>query len=487
MAMTLMDTDLWSGKLYVGGWVRGGAGVLPVIEPATGSQLAEIGVATIEDVDRAAGQAAVAQRDWARRKPEERAAVLRRAGDLWEQHAGDIQQWIIREGGSIPPKAALETHIAAGECYEASALPSHPHGEVLTSNEDRWSFARRMPAGIVSVIAPFNFPLILSIRSVAPALALGNAVLLKPDLRTAVGGGVALVRIFEAAGLPPGLLQLLPGGVDIGEAVVAHPLVRIVSFTGSTAAGRRVGELGARNLKRVHLELGGKSALIVLPGANIAAAVSAGAFGSFMHQGQICMATGRHLVHESIHDEYVSALAETAAHLPVGDPTKPGIALGPIIDAGQVSRIDGIVQSTVAQGARLAAGGTFEALFYRPTVLAGLRPDMSAWTDEIFGPVAPVLPFADTEDAIDIARATDYGLSLGILGDVGTAMRIADAVPSGKVHINEQTVSDEANSPFGGVGSSGNGSRFGGASANIEAFTETQWLTMRPDIATYPF
>ncbi len=485
--MTLMDTDLWTGKLFVGAWVDGGGGTAPVIEPATGSQLAEIGVASQSDVDRAAQQAAEAQHDWAKRHPEDRAAILRRAGDLWEQHAEEIQNWIIREGGSIPPKAALETHIAAGECYEAAALPSHPHGDVLTSNEDRWSFARRLPAGVVSVIAPFNFPLILSIRSVAPALALGNAVLLKPDLRTAVGGGVALVRIFEEAGLPPGLLQLLPGGVEIGKAVVAHPLVRIVSFTGSTAAGRQVGELAARHLKRAHLELGGKNALIVLPGADLTAAVSAGAFGSFMHQGQICMATGRHLVHESIHDEYVAALADTAIHLPVGDPTTPGIALGPIIDANQVARIDTIVQSTISKGARLAAGGTFDHLFYQPTVLAELRPDMPAWTDEIFGPVAPVLPFGTIEEAIALARDTQYGLSLGILGDVGTAMKIADAIPSGKIHINEQTVSDEANSPFGGVGSSGNGSRFGGATANIDAFTETQWLTMRPEIAPYPF
>ena len=485
--MSLMETSRWSGMIYVGEWVVGGAGVRPVLEPATGNQLAEIGIADAADVNRSAEQAAKAQRDWAGLKPEDRAAVLRRAGDLWEQHAADIQSWLVREGGSIPAKAALETHIAAQECYEAASLPSHPHGDVLTSNEDRWSFARRRPAGVVSVIAPFNFPLILSIRSVAPALALGNAVLLKPDLRTAVGGGVALVRIFEEAGLPPGLLQLLPGGVEIGEAVVTHPAVRIVSFTGSTAAGRRVGELSARSSKRVHLELGGKSALIVLPGADVRASVSAGAFGSFMHQGQICMATGRHLVHESLHDEYVSALAATADRLPVGDPTQPGIVLGPIIDAQQVDRIDAIVKATISRGATLASGGTFDRLFYRPTVLAGLRSDMPAWTDEIFGPVAPVLPFSTVEEAIELARDTDYGLSLGILGDVGTAMAIADAIPSGKIHINEQTVSDEANSPFGGVGSSGNGSRFGGAAANIEAFTETQWLTMRADIAAYPF
>ena len=410
-----------------------------------------------------------------------------KAGSLWEEHAGEVQSWIIRESGSIPAKAGLETVIAAQECFEAAALPSHPSGDVLPSNEPRWSLARRRPAGVVSVIAPFNFPLILSIRSVAPALALGNAVLLKPDPRTPVCGGVALVQIFRAAGLPDGLLQLLPGGQQIGEAVITAPEVRVVSFTGSTSAGRSVGALGAKHLKRTHLELGGNNALIVLPGADLNRAVSAGAFGSFMHQGQICMTTGRHLVHDSIHDAYVDALSVTADHLPVGDPATSQVALGPIIDEAQLEKIDGIVQKSVASGARLAAGGTHEGLFYRPTVLAEVTHDMTAWQAEIFGPVAPVLPFNSIDEAIKLARDAEYGLSLGILGDVGQAMRIADAIPSGIVHINEQTVSDEANAPFGGVASSGTGSRFGGAQANIEAFTETQWLTVRPDIAPYPF
>ena len=406
---------------------------------------------------------------------------------LWEEHAGEVQSWIIRESGSIPAKAGLETVIAAQECFEAAALPSHPSGDVLPSNEPRWSLARRRPAGVVSVIAPFNFPLILSIRSVAPALALGNAVLLKPDPRTTVCGGVALVQIFRAAGLPDGLLQLLPGGQQIGEAVITAPEVRVVSFTGSTSAGRSVGALGAKHLKRTHLELGGNNALIVLPGADLNRAVSAGAFGSFMHQGQICMTTGRHLVHHNIHDAYVNALSATAEHLPVGDPATGQVALGPIIDEAQLEKIDGIVQESVASGARLAAGGTYEGLFYRPTVLAEVTQDMTAWQAEIFGPVAPVLPFNSIDEAIKLARDAEYGLSLGILGDVGQAMHIADAIPSGIVHINEQTVSDEANVPFGGVASSGTGSRFGGAQANIEAFTETQWLTVRPDIAPYPF
>lgn len=485
--VSLLDADTWTAKIFADGWSGGSGGTAPVIEPATGDRLGVIGLADAEDARKAATRAAAAQTQWAARPPGERAAVLRRAGALWEAHAEEIQDWIVRESGAIRPKAALETHIAASECYEAAALPSHPHGTVLPSDEARWSFARRRPAGVVSVIAPFNFPVILSIRSVAPALALGNAVLLKPDPRTAVCGGVALVRIFQEAGLPEGLLQLLPGGADVGEAVVTAPEVRVVSFTGSTAAGRRVGELGARHLKRTHLELGGNNALIVLPGADLAPAASAGAFGSFMHQGQICMSTGRHLVHESLHDAYVEALSAKATHLPVGDPASGQVALGPLIDDRQLGRVDDLVRRTVAAGARLAAGGTYQDLFYAPTVLAAVTPAMPAWTDEVFGPVAPVVPFATTEEAIALASESEYGLSLGILGDVGDAMAIADAVPSGIVHINEQTVSDEANAPFGGVGSSGTGSRFGGPEANIEAFTETQWLTARPEIAPYPF
>ena len=486
--MSLMDAGVWTGRIYsAAGWVPGGAGESAVLEPATGAELGSIGLASESDVLKAATDAAHAQRDWAARSPEARAAVLRTAGRLWEEHAADVEHWLIREAGSIPPKAALETHVAAQECYEAAALPTHPSGQVLPSAEPRWSFARRRPVGVVSVIAPFNFPLILSIRSVAPALALGNAVLLKPDPRTAVGGGVSLVRIFAEAGLPDGLLQLLPGGRDLGPVFVTAPEVRVVSFTGSTAAGRAVGELAGRHLKRAHLELGGNNALIVLPGADLARAASAGAFGSFMHQGQICMTTGRHLVHESLHDEYVAALAAKAEHLPVGDPAAGPVALGPVIDAGQRDKIHTLVQESVAAGARLAAGGTFEGLFYRPTVLADVDPAMPAYAQEVFGPVAPVLPFRETAEAIALAADSEYGLSLGILGPVGAAMEIADAVPSGIVHINEQTVSDEANIPFGGVAASGTGARSGGAEANIDAFTEGQWLTVRGEIASYPF
>jgi len=485
--MGLLSTGEWAGKIFVDGWTSGAAGVRPVTEPATGDSLGEVGLASTDDVVRASARAAAAQREWATTSPTERAGVLRRAGQLFEQYAGEIQDWLVREAGSIRPKANVETDIAAAECFEASALPTHPMGQVLPSAEPHWSFARRRPAGVVSVIAPFNYPLILAIRSVAPALALGNAVLLKPDPRTAVSGGAVLVRIFEEAGLPAGVLSLLHGGPEIGEAVVTAPDVSVVSFTGSTKAGRVVGRTASEHLKRVHLELGGNNALVVLPGADLAKAASAGAFGSFLHQGQICMTTGRHLVHTSLHDEYVALLAEKASHLPLGDPATDQVALGPVIDSVQRDRIHDLVDRTVAAGATLAAGGTFENLFYRPTVLSAVTPEMPAYAEEVFGPVAPVVPFGSVDDAIKLAASSPYGLSLGILGDVGLAMTVADAVPAGIVHINEQTVADEANAPFGGIGASGTGSRFGGAAANIDAFTTTQWLTVRPEIAPYPF
>lgn len=485
--MALMDEPIWHGKIFLNGWTEGGGGDAPAMEPATGAELGRVGVASPGDVTRAAQAAAAAQPAWAATPHTQRSAVLRRAAEIWERQAASIEWWGIRESGKIPPAMQFETHVATQEVYEAATLPSRPQGELLPSEQPRLSFAKRVPVGVVGVIAPFNFPQILSIRSVAPALALGNAVILKPDPRTAVCGGVALARVFEEAGLPAGLFHVLPGGADVGEAVVTEPLVRVVSFTGSTAAGRRVGELAARHLKRVHLELGGNSALIVLDDADLDRAVSAGAWGSFLHQGQICMTTGRHLVHASVYDDYVAALADKASHLPVGDPASEQVALGPIIDERQRDKIHALVSSSVSAGARLAAGGTYDGLFYRPTVLADVAPSMPAYADEVFGPVAPVVRFSDIDEAAELAADSEYGLSLGILTrDVMRGLDLAKKIPTGIVHINEQTVDDEPNAPFGGMSASGTGARFGGTS-NLEAFTETRWITVRGDIAQYPF
>ncbi|MEN3269019.1 benzaldehyde dehydrogenase [Pseudonocardia sp.] len=485
--MSFLDESTWHAAVYSNGWVKA-AGEAAVTAPATGAEIGRIGIADPDDVARAARRAAEAQRAWATRPYPERAAVLRRAGQLWEEHAAEVGDWLVREAGSIPPKAGVETETAAQECYEAAALASHAIGEIIPSVQPRLSLVRRLPVGVVGVISPFNFPLILAIRSVAPALALGNAVVLKPDPRTAVSGGVSIARIFEESGLPEGVLHVLPGGAEAGEALVTDPHVRTISFTGSTAAGKRVGEVAARHLKRAHLELGGNSALIVLADADLDLAASAGAWGSFLHQGQICMTTGRHLVHEDVLEPYLVRLAEKADHLPVGDPASEQVALGPIIDANQRDKIHALVQASVESGARLIAGGTYDQLFYRPTVLADVTRTTPAYAQEVFGPVAPVISFGDVAEAAALARDTEYGLSLGILGkDVMAALALAEQIPSGIVHINDQTVGDEAVAPFGGVGASGTGSRFGGASANVEAFTETQWLTMQGTIQQYPF
>lgn len=485
--MSLLDAATWQSKILLDGWRAGGAGDAPVIEPATGKEIARAGRASVADVATAAAKAAEAQRAWAELPFTQRAAVMRRAGQLFIDHSEEIANWIMRESGKIGPTADFEMHVAAEECFEAAALASQPIGDILRSELPRLSFARRIPAGVVGVIAPFNFPVILSIRSVAPALALGNAVILKPDPRTAVCGGVVLARVFEEAGVPAGVFSMLPGGADVGEAIVTDPRVRVIAFTGSTRAGRRVGALAAENLKRVHLELGGNSALIIMHDVDIEKAASVGAFGSFMHQGQICMTTGRHLVDARIADDYARVLAEHANHLPVGDPMSGQVAMGPLIDAAQRDKVHEMVTASVAAGGTLVAGGTYEELFYRPTVLTNVPSHAPAYAEEVFGPVAPIVPFHSLDEAVALASDSPYGLSLGILtGDGLRALELASRIPSGAIHINDQTVADEPVIPFGGVGNSGNGSRMGGQ-ANLDAYTETQWVTAQADMPDYPF
>lgn len=487
--MGLLDDRSWAGKIFTGSWVDGSGGTHTAIEPATGRELATVGVASPGDVAKATELAGEAQRTWARLPYDRRAQVLRRAGQLFVEHADELSDWVVRESGAR--RAFGESQIVGGaaeECWEAAALAAVPFGEVLRSTQERLSFARQLPVGVVGVISPFNAPVVLAMRAVAPALALGNAVVLKPDLRTAVCGGVALAQVFAEAGLPEGLLHMLPGGADAGQAVVADRHIRVIAFTGSTRAGRAIATEAGRLLKRVHLELGGNSALIVLDDADLDRAAATGAFGSFNHAGQICMASSRHLVASAVAADYTEALAQLAARLPVGDPATGDVAIGPLIDAGQRDAVHGVVTASVDAGARLMTGGEYDGLFYRPTVLADVPLAAPAYQQEIFGPVAPVVTFDSLDEAVRLAAGTEYGLSLGILTrDVGRGLELADRIPSGLVHINDQTINDEAVAPFGGVGDSGTGSRHGGARSNLDAFTETQWLTVRSQQPTYEF
>src|SRR5262249_14302470 len=366
-APKFMIESEWHGRIFASGWTPAGGGGLDVLEPATGAVLTRVGNANVDDVAQAAAEARRVQPGWAATPYEQRAAILRKAAALLEENQQEIVHWIMRETGGIEAKAGFEIHMVANILHRAAAMVTEPQGLVLPSDGGRISLARRVPRGVVGIISPFNFPLILSSRAVAPALAIGNAVVLKPDPRTVLSGGFVLARIFEAAGLPQGVLHVLPGGADVGEALCADPNIAMISFTGSSPAGRKVGEIAGKHLKKVQLELGGKNVVIVLEDADLDSAASAIAFGSWFHQGQICMTTGTILAHEKIAAALTEKLVGKANHLPVGNPAGGNVALGPVIAENQVERIHAIVKDTEKAGAKIAAGGTYDGPFYKPT------------------------------------------------------------------------------------------------------------------------
>ena len=477
----------YAGQIFISGWQKAHGGKVTVTEKATGEHLFESGLADAIDVEAAAAAAAAAQQAWGATPGPLRGDVIRKFAALIEQHVPEIREWIIRETGSIPPKGDFEIFTTVREAVEVAALGSLPVGQILASTAARPSYARRVPLGVVGVITPWNSPFILAARAVLPARVAGNAVLLKPDVQTPVCGGLLLARLFELAGLPSGVLQVVPGGADTGEAIVKSPQVQMISFTGSTAVGRHIGQIGGGLLKRVALELGGNNALLVFDDADLERATSAAAFGSFFHQGQICFSAGRHLVQESVAKRYTEMLAKRADALHVGDPFRGQVHLGPVINQKQADRAKKIMLDSIEQGARVEAGAKVDGLYFRPTVLSGVTPDMPVFTDEIFGPVAPVVTFRDEEEAIALANRTEYGLVASIFtANQARAMRVASQLRTGIVHINDQTVNHEVYGPIGGMGASGNGARSGNVTS-LDEFSQWQWITLAETVPAYPF
>jgi benzaldehyde dehydrogenase (NAD) len=486
MTTDLLNTTDWSAKALAGEWKALSGGQIDVIEPATGQVLAQVALANAQDVQASARLARQAQKTWAAMPYGERAKVFRKASELLEANRQAFATWIIRETGGILPKAMFEIDSVVHHCHEAAAMLTQSRGLVLPSVDGVTSLARRVPHGVVGVISPFNFPFLLSSRAVLPALATSNAVILKPDARTPVSGGVILALMLEAAGLPRGVLHMLPGAAEAGEALVTDPNVTMISFTGSTAVGRRVGELAGKHLKKVALELGGKNSLIILDDADLEMAICGGSWASWLHQGQICMSAGRHLVHRNLYETYAARMAEKAKALPVGDPHTQPVALGPIITTAQVQRVDRIVQESIRMGAKLLAGGTPNGQFYPATVLSEVTPDMPVFREEIFGPVVAISAFDSDSQAVALANDSEYGLSAGIhTQNIGRGMALGEQLNVGLLHINDQTVNDDGTMPMGGRGASGNGSRHGGP-ANWDEFTQWQWTTIRNAAPAYP-
>lgn len=487
----MTKTDLLSpaqiaGQYFTGGWVDGTTRI-DAIEPGTGKALGQIVMVSPQVLGESCVAARKAQIAWAAATPDARAQVFLKALEIGRTHHDTIIDWIVRESGSVRAKAEFELSVTLKSIQLAAAMPHQAQGLVLPSTPGRTSLARRRPLGVVGVISPFNFPLYLAMRAVAPALAVGNAVVLKPDPRTAICGGLVIARLFELAGLPAGLLHVLPGDGAVGEALCTHKDVAMIQFTGSTGAGRMVGRTAGEHLKKVSLELGGKNALIVLEDADLDLAVKNVAWGTWLHQGQICMSAGRVLVQRGIVEAFAKALADKAQALPVGDPATQQVAVGPIINQRQFDHIAKVVAQSQQDGATLLAGGPGEGLFFKPTVLSGVTPQMAAYSEEIFGPVAVIVAFDTDEEAITMANDTDYGLSAAVISrDVGRAMALGDRLHSGLLHINDQTVNDDVVNPFGGVGASGNGTSIGGP-ANWEEFTHWQWVTIKSAPPAYPF
>jgi acyl-CoA reductase-like NAD-dependent aldehyde dehydrogenase len=436
-----------------------------------------------------ANLAAAAFPTWSQTPASARRAVLNRAADMLLAHSETFARLIWEETGGTQAWSDLNCQLGAAILREAASLTTSITGETSPSEKaGGTSLVLRQPCGVVLSMAPWNAPIVLSVRSIAAPLACGNTVVFKAS-ELCPRTHQLVADIFHDAGLPEGALGVVHNMPDdaepVVEALIAHPAVRRVNFTGSTRIGRLIAVIAARHLKKCLLELGGKAPLIVLPGADLDAAVEAAAFGAFFHQGQICMSTDRLIVHDGIVDAFVDHLRARAEHMAVGEQQKPGSTIGPMINEEAASRVKALIDDAVMKGAKLVAGGRQKGAYLDATILDGIGPNMRIYYEETFGPVASIIRYADIDEAVSIANDTEYGLAAAVFGrDLGVALDVARRLETGICHINGATIHDEPNMPFGGMKSSGYG-RFGGKAA-IEEFTEVRWITIQGGRQDYP-
>jgi len=458
-----------------------------VLNPANQKPFAKIFMAQEQHMRAAIDAAHAAKTAWANSPAALREKILHRAADELEAATSEMVDLLIGEGGSTFGKAHFEVPFAANMLRSIAGEARRVQGDVFPSDvSGLLSLAIRRPLGVVAGISPFNFPVVLSLKKVAFALATGNTFILKPSEETSLVG-LKLAEIFEQAGLPPGVLNVVPGdGPTLARVLFDDPRVKLISFTGSTAIGRHIAVECAKKGKRVVLEMGGKSPLIVLKDADVDYAVDTACFGIFIHQGQICMAGSRIIVEAPIYETFLQRFAAKARTLQVGDPRDPHTVIGPLIRLSQCQMIDRKIKEAVAAGARVLTGGTYEGNFYQPTVIADVTPNMAAFRDELFGPVAAVSRADDAAHALALANNSSYGLSSAVLtNDLQLAMRFALELEAGMVHLNGPTVHDEPTVPFGGVKDSGSGRE--GGRWSVEEMTEVKWITIQMGRRHYPF
>ncbi len=477
-------------KQYIAGvWRDGNSGKSWKDQnPYDGSTIAEFKLANRADLDEAYRVAAAAQRVWAEVNPFEKRLILEKALAWMDQNESDIADLIIDELGGTRLKAMIEIFLVKSFIKEASTYPLRMTGEIVPSSVDgKENRVYRVPAGVVGVISPFNFPFVLSMRSVAPALGAGNGVVLKPHDDTPIAGGTLVAKVFEESGIPKGLLNVIVADLsELGDSFIEHPIPRVVSFTGSEGVGRHIGEVAGRCLKKAILELGGNSALIVLNDADLDLAVSAAVFSRFAHQGQVCMCSNRILVQRGIYDRFLNKFVDRVAKLKVGDPRQADTDLGPLNSARQKETYLKQVQRGIDEGAKVALQGKVSGNVVSPTIFADVRPDMWIAQNEVFGPAVCVLPFDTEEDGVRIANSSPYGLSGAIhTRDVEHGAELAKQIDSGMVHVNDGTINDEPLIAFGGEKASGVG-RLNGRWA-LDEFTTWKWVSVQHKPRHYPF
>jgi acyl-CoA reductase-like NAD-dependent aldehyde dehydrogenase len=444
---------------------------------------------------REAARAAVAAAElafprWSATPPPERSRFLERASELLMERQREIAALVTEETGGTLGWGMFNVQLAADMlAYYAGETDAPAEERELNSHiPGKRAKAVRQPVGVVVGVAPWNAPVILGVRAVAAPLAYGNTVVLKAS-EICPRTHKAIVDALTDAGVPSGAINLVTNdpedAAEVVDELITHPAVRRISFTGSTRVGRMIAETAGRHLKRVLLELGGNSPLVVLADADLDRAVAAANFGAFMHQGQICMSTERIVIDRAVADEFAQKLAERACSLKMGDPRDPDTQIGPLVNEAALNRVTEHIEDAVAKGAELVTGGKAQGLYFTPTVLMGVTPAMRVYSEESFGPVVSIVPVDGIDEAVRVANDTEYGLSAAVFSaNVDTAMDVARRLETGICHINDSTVNDEPPMPFGGVKNSGWG-RFGGKAA-LEEFTELRWITIQDSLREYP-
>ena len=480
-------------KMYINGeWVDAlDRAMYDDYNPYTGEVFARVPSGKRGDARRAIEAAAAAFPAWSNTLPAERQALFLKAADILQKKQNEIVTILAEETGCTFGFAMFQTMFTPGLLREAASQVHNPIGEIIPADlPGAFYMAIRQPVGVVAGIAPWNAPLILSLRAICLPIAYGNTAVLKPSTESSVSGGVVIAEIFHEAGFPKGVLNLVtngPGGSgEVGDELIENPRVRRINFTGSTSVGRQLAEKAGRHLKRVSLELGGQNPLVILRDADVDYAVNAAAFGAFLHQGQICMSVRRIIVEKPIAREFTEKFVKKISAFKVGNPKEPDTIIGPLINKQQFSQVKGNVDAAVRDGAKILCGGKTEGLCYHPTVLTNVKPSTPFAREETFGPVVSVIEVENEEEAVRAANETAYGLSAGVITrDFVKGLAVAERIETGIVHINDQSVHDEPQVPFGGVKDSGWG-RFGGRAA-LEEFTELRWISMQRTPRQYPF